>query len=346
MIHMAQGDILQADAEALVNTVNCVGVMGRGVALQFRKAYPENFKLYKSVCDKQELTPGQVLTYSRDTLEHPRYIINFPTKRHWKGHSRIEYIETGLEALIAEVQRLNIRSIAIPPLGCGLGGLDWNDVRPRIEAAFRQLLDVKVLLYEPAGAPTPGAMVKEKKIPRMSLGRAILLALIRQYLSALMDTSVTLLEIHKLMYFMEEAGEPLDLRYKKAAYGPYSERMRHVLSAIEGHFLAGYGDGQDAPQKAIEVLPGADLKAMEFLQEQPETLERLDRVAELIRGFETPFGMELLSTVYWVAKSEQAPNIDAIIAGVYGWNPHKAIFQERQIRLAYEVLQKRGWLTA
>ncbi len=153
MIELTQGDILHADAEALVNTVNCVGVMGRGIALQFKKVFPENFKRYKAVCDKKELQPGKMFIHNLNQLYNPRYVVNFPTKRHWKGKSRMEDIEAGLQTLVAEVRKKNIHSIAIPPLGCGLGGLRWEDVRARIEEAFQDLTDVQVLLYEPKGAP-------------------------------------------------------------------------------------------------------------------------------------------------------------------------------------------------
>lgn len=154
MINLTQGDILSADAEALVNTVNCVGVMGRGIALQFKKVFPDNFKRYKVICDRKELRPGKMFVHDLNTWHNPRYVINFPTKRHWKGKSRMEDIEAGLQALVEEVRQRGIRSIAIPPLGCGLGGLNWPDVRAKIEAAFKDLEDVQVLLYEPKGAPS------------------------------------------------------------------------------------------------------------------------------------------------------------------------------------------------
>lgn len=159
MIESKTGDILSADAEALVNTVNCVGVMGRGIALQFRKAFPRNYDAYKAVCDRKKLRPGMVLTHELHQLHNPQLIINFPTKRHWKGKSRIEDIASGLEALVEEIRRHNIRSIAVPPLGCGLGGLDWAEVRPMIEHAFAALPDVQVLLYEPAGVPSSISML-------------------------------------------------------------------------------------------------------------------------------------------------------------------------------------------
>ena len=163
MIELTQGDILRADAEALVNTVNCVGVMGRGIALQFKKAFPENFKRYKAVCDKKELQPGKMYIHDLNRFLNPRYVINFPTKRHWRGKSRMADIEAGLKTLVVEVRQRGIHSVAIPPLGCGLGGLPWVDVRARIEDAFNDLKDVRVLLYEPKGAPPAEKMVRLKK---------------------------------------------------------------------------------------------------------------------------------------------------------------------------------------
>lgn len=149
MIEYKTGDILAENAEALVNTVNCVGVMGRGVALQFKNVWPDNFRSYVAACSRNEVQPGRMFVFDTGRRNDPRYIINFPTKRHWRGKSRIEDIEAGLEALVAEIRNRGIHSIAIPPLGAGLGGLDWRDVRPRIERALGPLEDVKVIVFEP-----------------------------------------------------------------------------------------------------------------------------------------------------------------------------------------------------
>ena len=344
MIKTQRGNILQADVEALVNTVNCVGVMGRGIALQFRKEFPENFTAYKSACDRKELRPGKMLVFDLHQLQNPRFVINFPTKRHWKGKSRLEDIQAGLTALVAEVRQRNIRSIAIPPLGCGLGGLDWAEVKPLIEAAFRSLPDVQVLIFEPAGAPDAEQMAKAKQVPHMTVGRAALLGLTRRYLAAVMDPFVSLLEIHKLMYFMQEAGEPLKLEFAKGHYGPYAENLRHVLSLLEGHFISGYGDAEDNPEKQIELKIGASQQAEAFLQHHPPTQARFEQVADLIEGFETPYGMELLSTVHWVAHTEGASTAHDAIAKVYAWNDRKRMFPEQHIRMAWDVLSQKSWL--
>lgn len=153
MISITDGNIIEAKAEALVNTVNCVGYMGKGIALQFKQAYPENFEAYAKACRSDDTKPGKMFVFETGRMFNPRYIINFPTKRHWRGRSRLEDIESGLTALIQDVKKLNIKSIAVPPLGCGLGGLQWSVVRPMIEKAFSELSNVNVHLYAPHSKP-------------------------------------------------------------------------------------------------------------------------------------------------------------------------------------------------
>ena len=347
MIEFTSGDILKDDVEAIVNTVNCVGIMGRGIALQFKNAWPENFKAYEAACKREEVQPGRMFVYEIGQLTTPRYIINFPTKRHWRGKSRIEDIESGLKALVSEIRQRGIRSIAIPPLGSGLGGLDWNDVRPRIEAAMRELPDVRVRIFEPKGAPASDVMHHSREVPTMTAGRAALVELMGRYIRGLLDPTITLLEVHKLMYFMQEAGEPLRLKYVKAPYGPYAENLRHVLRAIEGHLVAGYADGGDAPDKPLTLVPGAVDDANAFLEANALTRERFDRVGRLVEGFETPFGLELLATVHWVARHETPARTSAeVVERTYAWNDRKRQFTPRQIGIALNVLTKQGWLEA
>ena len=316
MIEFKTGNILRADAEALVNTVNCVGIMGRGIALQFKNEYPANFKAYEAACEREEVLPGKMFVFETGTFTNPKFIINFPTKRHWRGKSRMEDIDSGLKALVKEIRNRGIHSIAIPPLGSGLGGLNWAEVRPRIEAALRAIANLRAIVFEPNGAPV-GA--KSREVPNMTAERAALVALIHRYLGGLMDPFVTLLEIHKLMYFMQEAGEPLRLQYAQAPYGPYAENLRHVLRAVEGHLVSGYADGGDAPDKQIELVPGAFADAEAFLADKRETVARFDRVGKLVEGFETPFGLELLATIHWVTREGNLSKVEDVVTAVYRW---------------------------
>lgn len=344
MIEYKTGDILAEDAEAIVNTVNCVGVMGRGIALQFKNAFPENFKAYAAACKREEVQPGHMFVFETGGLTNLRFIINFPTKRHWRGKSRMEDIESGLTALAREIRELGIHSIAIPPLGSGLGGLEWSEVRVKIEQALKDLPDVRVILFEPKGAPGTEKMVYNREVPKMTAGRAALVELMRRYLGGLLDPFVTLLEVHKLMYFMQEAGEPLRLKYEKGPYGPYAENLRHVLNAVEGNMVAGYADGGDEPGKQLSLVPGVLEDAEAFLRDKTETQAHFQRVSELVEGFESPFGLELLSTVHWVASKEQRESLDDVVASVYDWNERKKQFTRRQIELALEILTRKGWV--
>ena len=200
------------------------------MALQFKKAFPDNFKAYAKACQAGEVQPGRMFVFETKRLDNPRYIINFPTKRHWRGKSRIADIEAGLTALAGEIRARGISSIALPPLGSGLGGLEWTEVRSRIEAALGALAPaVSIVVFEPDGPPDASVMARLTAVPALTPGRAALIMLMRRYLGGLMEPFVTLLEVHKLMYFLAEAGEPLRLYYAKAQYGPFAENMRHVL---------------------------------------------------------------------------------------------------------------------
>lgn len=284
MIEFTSGDILKEDAEALVNTVNCVGVMGRGIALQFKNAYPENFKAYAKACKNGEIRPEHMFVFKTGQLTNPHFVINFPTKRHWRGKSRIEDIETGLQALVDTIYQYKIHSIAIPPLGSGLGGLEWSEVKLKIIEALQLLTDVHVIIYEPKGTPATDKMIHNREVPKMTAGRAALVELMSRYLNGLLDPFVTLLEVHKLMYFMQEAGEPLQLKYRKAPYGPYAENLRHVLQSMEGHFISGYADGGDAPNKQLKLVPGAINDAIAFLQQHLNTRHRFSKVLNSLKA--------------------------------------------------------------
>jgi O-acetyl-ADP-ribose deacetylase (regulator of RNase III) len=343
MIYKGHGDLLRTDAEALVNTVNTVGVMGAGIALQFKQAFPENYAAYEAACKREEVKIGKMFVFHRGE-NNPRIIINFPTKRHWRGMSRIEDIKSGLQALIEIVKKERIRSIAVPPLGCGNGGLDWDVVRPLIEQAFARVPEVQVQLFYPEGAPEAAEMKISTKRPKMTAGRAVILEVLSRY--ALPGYRLTLLEIQKLAYFLQEAGENLKLSFTKQRYGPYAENLHHVLQRMEGHFVRGYGDR--SRDVSLELFSDAIEEAGVFLDKETATQNHLTRVAELIEGYETPYGLELLSTVHWVVVHDNVSdgriNPEAAVLAVHSWNEHKRrTFTAARIHSAWHRLKGKSW---
>jgi len=347
MIELTSGNLLKAPAEALVNTVNTEGVMGKGIALQFRVAHPAMYEEYVRKCREGELRLGSVHVYRLGELvDGPKYIINFPTKGHWRQKSKIADIVSGLDALVHTVRELKIKSIAVPPLGCGNGGLDWADVRPLIERAFEAIPEVRALVFAPNGAPPAADMVRNTARPNMTVSRAVLVKLIDRYIKGLLDPFVTLLEVQKLMYFMQEAGQPLKLDYTKGTYGPYASNLRFQLGRLEGHYLTGFGDATEQPEKILELLDGAVDKAQDTLTLQDEVNKRMDRVERLIDGFEDSYGMELLSTVHWVMvhnpEARKAPEV--AIAEVQRWSSRKnRSMKPTHIRKAWDRLVRDEW---
>jgi len=343
MIKFMSGDLLRANVEALVNTVNTVGVMGKGIALQFKQAFPANFAAYEKAAKREEIIPGKMHVFETGQFTNPRYIINFPTKRHWRGKARLEDIEAGLQDLIHVIRERQIRSIAIPPLGCGFGGLDWNEVRPIILAALEQIPDVEAWLYAPEGAPEAEKMAVGTIRPGLTVGRAALIELIEKY--ALPGYRLTQIEIQKLAYFLQAVGEPLRLDYARNQFGPYAEKLHFVIQRLNGHYLSGYGDRSNASN--IYLLPNAKEEAEQFLKDHPDTQERLEKVSNLIDGFETPYGMELLATVHWLAQEDPSVKNDykAAVHGFESWNQRKREhFKPEHIKTAWERLKQQGWI--
>jgi O-acetyl-ADP-ribose deacetylase (regulator of RNase III) len=334
------GNLLEADVDAVVNTVNTKGVMGKGIALQFKRAFPANYRAYRAACAAGEVRLGQMFVTESDRLGKPRLLINFPTKGHWKAKSRIADIESGLRDLRRVLVERNVASVALPPLGCGLGGLNWSEVKPRIEAALGDLpIDIEV--FEPGGAPQPERMLDRRARPRMTAGRAAFIGLLARYLMP--GDSASPLEVQKLLYFLQEAGQPLKLTFTKQQYGPYADQVRHAVIAMEGHFVAGFGDGTGS--RDLRLLRDGVEEASRFLEDHPDTLARFDRVADLITGFETPYGLELLSTTHWVAKHEGANTFERAVELVRAWSARKSdLFKPEHIEAAWEQLNVQGWL--
>ena len=218
------------------------------------------------------------------------------------------------------------------------------DIREHIEAALKECSDLRVVRFEPGDTAADTRGNYSTDVPTMTAGRAALVGLIDCYLRGLLDPFVTLLEVHKLMYFMQDAGEPLKLQFQKGTYGPYAENLRHVLQKVEGHLVSGYADGGDRPDKELQLVPGALAETNAVLQTQPATRTHLKRVSDLVEGFESPFGLELLSTVHWVATKEPVQSIDDVVMRTYNWNTRKKQFSKRQIALAVNVLSQKHWL--
>lgn len=347
MIKNAQGNLLHADVEALVNTVNTEGVMGKGIAAQFKRAYPKVYDIYRSQCERGDIRLGEVSFVDVGGLTGgARWVVNFPTKGHWRAKSRLGDIEAGLKDLASKITLYDIKSIAVPPLGCGNGGLAWREVRPLIEEILGKLEGVTVCLYAPTGAPSAADMPVRTQKPTMTLGQATVVALIDRYRKALLDPKVRLLEIQKLMYFLQEAGEPLRLNYVKHTYGPYAANLRHVLERAEGHWIIGFGDGHDTPTKELDLLEGASSAAQEFLHGRQPTAQRMQRVASLIEGFEDPFGLELLSTVHWAMCNDPVARdtADGAINYVWAWSDRKArTMKAEHIEAAWHQLKNGNW---
>lgn len=344
-IRSIEGDLLkQDDVDAIVNTVNCVGIMGKGIALQFKNKWPANFKAYEAACKQKQVNVGYMFVYDSGGLLKPNYIINFPTKDHWKGKSRIEYIQSGLQDLVTQIKRLSIKSIALPPLGCGNGGLEWNEVKPLIETAFAQLPEVEVRLFEPTGAPPAKTMEVKTIKPKMTKGRAAILKVIDTYREV--GYGLSKIEVQKLAYFLQNAGEDLKLNFVKHHYGPYSDELRHALNTMEGHYIVGLGDG--VVESEIEPVAKALAEADAFISEAglEQTLHRAERVAELIDGFQSSYGMELLATVHWVAKNEtNVKSVDDATKAIHSWSPRKKnLMSPQHVSIAWDRLTNLGWI--
>lgn len=351
MIRYTQGNLLEAPAEALINTVNEVGVMGKGIALMFRETFPDNARAYEDACKEGDVHVGHVLATRNPALLGPRWIIHFPTKKHWRNPSRLEWIRDGLRDLMKVVRQHEIRSVALPPLGCGNGGLEWEQVRREIEAAAVELPDVEFLVFAPTteyqNAP------KREGIEELTPARALIAELVRRY--AVLGLECTNLEVQKLAWFLHRMvatlnlPDPLDLRFAADKYGPYADRLRHLLNGLDGSYLhcekrladAGPFDliwFEDSKRGKVEqYLRGAQASAY---------LPALEKTAATIDGFESPLGMELLATVDWMLSEGGCdPSVEGLRHGLESWPGGKSaarrklkLFDRRLLALALERL--------
>ena len=354
MIEEGRGNLLTADVDALVNTVNTVGVMGKGIALQFKRAYPANYRAYRSACARGDVQLGQVWAFDTGVLGPRRHILNFPTKQHWRSPSRLEDVASGLASLVETVDRLEIQSLAIPALGCGNGGLEWSDVGPLIAQACARMPEVRAVVFPPAGAPAPGAMPNATRRPRLTPTRALLVIAIARYLDRArlqeVREGISELEIQKLAYFLQILGAPSRLKFGRGSYGPYSADLNHVLDDLEGHHVTGIGD-RSAPVTRfapINPAPGSLQAALAALADDQAAAQQVDALLALVDGFETPYSLELLATVHFASQRLPATGDPAELAKrVEGWSLRKArLFTEKHVRVAAERLRGHDLLPA
>jgi O-acetyl-ADP-ribose deacetylase (regulator of RNase III) len=352
MIEYTTGNLLEANVDAVVNTVNEVGVMGKGIALMFREEYPDNARLYEVACKAGSVRVGHMFVTNNPGLEGPRWIINFPTKKHWRHPSKLAWIRDGLSDLVRIIDKFKIRSIAIPPLGCGAGGLEWLQVRKEIESALQAIPDVEAVVYAPTNVYQNAR--KRSGVEELTPARALIAELVRRY--AILGIQGTNLEVQKLAWFLQRmtirAGllDPLDLRFKANRYGPYADRLRHLLNGLDGSYLICEKRLSDAGP--LEPIAFNDDKAgvvREFIEKQlePPYRKALEATSALIDGFESPLGMELLATVDWlIAEGECKMSLASIKDGLANWPGGQAagrrklkIFSDRLIEIALRRLQ-------
>jgi O-acetyl-ADP-ribose deacetylase (regulator of RNase III) len=352
MMRFTQGNLLDARVDALVNTVNTVGVMGKGIALMFKERFPENFAVYETACKAGEVRVGHMFVQAGVELDGPRWIINFPTKKHWRQPTQVEWIDRGLADLKRVIREKGIRSIAIPPLGCGNGGLDWCDVRPKIEAILADLSDVEIVVFEPTSKYQNVA--KKNGVEKLTPARALIAELVRRYW--VLGIECTLIETQKLAWCLERSiqrlGLPdvLDLRFEANRYGPYAHRLTHLLDGLDGNYL--HCDKRIADASPFDTIWFEESKheKVNFYLKSTEArayVPALEATAELIDGFQSPLGMEVLATVDWLIARERAePTIPGIRAGIARWpagedaaRRKQRVFSDKLIGLALERLR-------
>jgi Predicted phosphatase homologous to the C-terminal domain of histone macroH2A1 len=352
MISYTQGNLLEADAEALVNTVNTVGVMGKGIALMFKERFVDNFRRYAAACKAKEVHIGKMFVTEPRELTGPRWVVNFPTKRDWRAPSRMEWIVEGLQDLRRFLQENRVKSIAIPPLGSGNGGLDWPEVRDQIELALGDLDGVNIQIFEPTNKYQNVA--KRAGIEKLTPARALVAELVRQY--AVLGMECSLLEVQKLAWFLERALErfavnnPLELRFKAHRYGPYADRLRHLLDGLDGSYL--HCDKRIGDAGPLDVIWFDDARRdylSTYLKTEAKSYQSaLDFTVRLIDGFESPYGMELLATVDWLLAEGCEPSVPSVRSCLHNWSTEEhgaaarktRLFDDRSIGIALDRLKQ------
>lgn len=304
MIRYVTGNLFDSDAQALVNTVNTQGVMGKGIALQFKERYPNNYRLYRDACKQGKVTVGKMfITEEREMSGVTRTIVNFPTKAQWRRPSQYRYIEEGLKDLHEQITIRGIRSIAIPPLGSSNGGLDWNKVRPMIAEALADV-DSDIIIYEPS-ENIKEKMKKERA--KLTPARAMLLLVMADMRGDEEEPSEFAAE--KIAYFLQKFGaeDQFRLTFTRAYYGPYSGKVKYVLHYLNGSYVMGMGAMSNRPFDKISLTSDAAPAAKAFLsrEENKKYLDIAQRTMHFLRGFYSNYLLELLATTSYLIDTDK-----------------------------------------
>lgn len=338
-----KGNLLEAQTQALVNTVNTVGVMGKGIALQFKEAFPINFKIYAAACKKKELQPGKLLVVKEQTLQGEKIIINFPTKTEWYMKSKYEYVEEGLKELVRVIEEYKIESIAIPPLGCGNGGLKWEKVKAMIEKHLGHLNQVNIQVFEPNEEVKEILKQQESnKEIKLTPARAMLLYAMFYYES--LGENASLFVANKLAYFLQRLGEKSlnKLKFEAHHYGPYAVQVEHLLHNVNGKYLKGLEQMNAKAFEPLELQYDKLKEVSEYVKKElsAEQRTRLSNLVKLIDGFQSALSLEILATVDYVRKDKPGITQEDITKTIHNWSDRKRkLFQEKYIQIAASHLQ-------
>ncbi|GHT68716.1 Appr-1-p processing protein [Bacteroidia bacterium] len=339
MIHYTKGNILDSDAQALVNTVNTVGVMGKGIALQFKNAFPNNFKAYEDACKRKEIAIGKLfVSKDRNLNSGEKIIINFPTKKDWRKSSEYSYIEDGLDDFLKVIEKEQIKSVALPPLGAGNGGLEWEKVKQLLELKL-STLNIDIYVYEPTNA------IKEylkKERVKLTEARALLLYVLSDLVRN--GEFVSEFSSEKICYFLQKFGAEkyFKLKFEPKFYGPYSGKVRYVLNYLNGSYLMGYSDMNKKPFDPLTLVADGYETVKAYVESNTELNEIATKTTNFLNGFYSDFALELLSSIDFIIAENNTFDEHIISQKLSEWNNRKrSIFSNPEyINFTVDYLQR------
>jgi O-acetyl-ADP-ribose deacetylase (regulator of RNase III) len=342
MIEYVKGDILSARTEAIVNTVNTVGVMGKGVALRFKEVFPSNFRAYAQAVKENQVVTGKMFVFPAGGANGVKFIINFPTKEQWYQPSQYIWISEGLKDLVRVIQEKRIQSIALPPLDCGNGKLKWEKVRPMIEEALGSIPGLSVLVFEPD-------QHIQKILDGESNGKNVVLTPARAMLLQLLfmyeenGEESCLFAAQKLLYFLQRFGEKqLKLTFGNHHYGPYSNQVDHLVYRLQGQWMTGFAEKEAKPFEGLQLRYDRKGELQEYVNGlSPDETNRLKILARFIEGFESPLALEVLATTDSILCKSPQLELPQVMGKIAQWNDRKKVLiKENHVKVAMDRLKR------